>query len=162
MTDIAGLASKMREYFQLTVDQARGTYLGEDNRRIANSKRQIASVAGLCKHLDISKQDLLLMDTGSPEEKKFYTDYLLEYELAVDAMYAASMIDAKEYGELKKQFRASGAAGENVLTVILSKYNNPDDWEDYEDIKRFATEHEYSIRQIKRLLENADKAGLKP
>jgi hypothetical protein len=47
------------------------------------------------------------------------------------------------------------------VQVVFSKWNAPDDWEYYEDLKRLAEENGLQIRQLKKLLEKAIKAGLK-
>ncbi len=160
MSSVKKMDGIMRDYFRTCVKQMRGEAVDANGRPLPKPKKTIVSPAGLCVKLGISKTELYAMQHGTPEEQKFFEDMQLEYEIAVDAMAAASMFDATTYGKIKASFRSTGVEADNNVTVVFENWYAPDDWEDYQDLKRIGIENSLSFRQLKMLLEKTIKAGL--
>lgn len=154
------LTRKMHLYFQQTINDAKGVTVDEHGKRIPNSQRQIASVAGLCIALEIGKDDFYALQFGTDEEQAFFKEMLLWFEQAANAMLSAGMIDNKTYLYLSELFKEKSIDSDSYVNVIFSKWNAPDDWEDYEELKAFGEEQGWSFRQMKKVLEKAEKAGL--
>jgi hypothetical protein len=139
----------MREYFKNITTLAKTPS--------AKYKKEIASLAELCKKLDITKAEWALLKFGSAEEQKFRGDTLLEFEICANAMRTASLISDKEHMKLKEMFEEEGPESDKSVTVIFTEYTKPDDWEDYKDIRKLGDDNGLSVRQLKQVLKKALK-----
>jgi hypothetical protein len=161
MRNIAEKTDKMREYFDTCIKMARGEAKDADGKPIPRGKRMIASIAGLCVEIGINKDDFYAMQCGNADEQAFFKDTMLRYEMAADAMLAAGMIDNGTYRTLREQFKETSVESDKIVQVVFSTWNAPDDWEDYKELQQTAKENGLQIRQLKKLLDKAIKAGLK-
>lgn len=134
--NIPEMTEKMIAYFTKCIKQARGEYIDPiTNRLTQKTKRIVASPAGLCIELGISKDKLFEMRGGTEEEQKFFSDFLLWYEEAGGAMLAGGVIDNGTFRQIKELCKAQSVEAENMFQVIFSNWNAPDDWEDYKELK---------------------------
>jgi hypothetical protein len=157
VVNIAEMTEKMHTYFQATIDQARGKYRDENGQLVNKNKRQIASIAGLCIDLGISKDDLFATQSGNDEEKKFFSDTLLWFELAADAMLSAHMIDNTTYNKIKELCKEKSVESENMIQVIFSNWNAPDDWEQYTELKALCDKHEITWAYAAQIIDDTMK-----
>lgn len=147
MRDVAAMTNTMREYFKNCCETAKS--------KIPKPQKTIATLAGLCIELGINKDDLYAMQSGTDDEKAFFKDTWLRYEQAASAMLLANLIDHTTYNKLVEMFKEKSVESDNIVQVVFPLWNAPDDWEDYEDLKRIGQEHGLSFRQMKIALEKA-------
>jgi hypothetical protein len=153
MKPVSELYEPMRGYFTRVTNLAK--------QKGSRYGKEIASDAGLCMEIGITKAQLVAMQFGTEEEKQFYGEYLLQFEICANAMRSSSMITDKEHLDLKKKFEDQGPESDKVINVIFPNWNAPDNYEDYLEIEAIAKENGLSIRQLKKVLINALKGVAK-
>ena len=146
--DLAVMTGVMHGYFEKCTADAKNKY-------VAKKDKEIASIAGLCVKLSISKAKLLSMAQGAADDKKFYDEMLLDYEVCGDAMYASSMIDSTAYKAIKEFCQASGTASDKMIVLEFPNWNAPDDWEEYKLLRKACDEQAVTWKQAILIIKRA-------
>ena len=155
MTDI------MHTYFDWCISCAKGTAKHPDGKPVRSQEREVASLAGLAHRLGMTKEDIVKLDGGTDEERAFYTDMMIRYEMAVDAMYNGKMIGDTAYktikqGELAMLSANSGDSSKNI-SLVFPEWNAPDDWEDYKEIRETCELYGITIKKATNIIAAAAK-----
>lgn len=159
MRNITEAIEKMRAYFDTCVKMARGEATDANGKPLPRNKRIVASIAGLCVELGIGKDEFYATQCGNAEEQAFFKDTMLRFEIAADAMLAASMIDNKTYQALKEQFKETSVESDKIVQVIFPNWNAPDDWEEYLALKSTCEEYDLTWEQADKVIRQACKGG---
>ncbi len=156
--NMSEMTETMIAYFTKSIKQARGEYIDPlTNRLTQKTKRQVASPAGLCIELGISKDKLFEMRGGTEEEQKFFSDFLLWYEEAGGAMLAGGVIDNGTFRQIKETCKEKSVEAENMVQVIFPNWNAPDDWEQYKELKALCDKYEISWAYAAQIIDDMMK-----
>ena len=142
MPNIAEQTAKMRAYFKDCRDKAVLPV-----KEIKRAEKPIASEGGLCIYLGISKDELRSMQQGTDEERRFYGQYQLEYEITVDVMRSANLLPDQVYKELKAGFNKATTSEDKNIVLSFPDFNAPDDWEDYKALRAVLEENGLTVKQ---------------
>ena len=154
MQSITVLTDEMKAYFEKCKTSA-------VNKDLKPHERLTASEGGLCIALGITRDELRAMESGTEEERRFFGQYQSEFEVAIDAMYAARKLPDTLYKEIKSSFGKSNTSDERNITIMFPDWNAPDDWEDYKALRKVLDDNGLTWKQGVAIIAKAIKeAGL--
>lgn len=120
-----------------------------DEGKTSTRQMKLASLSEMCREIGIKSREFNEMQGGDEDEFEFYSDTIERFHELCDRYVAAGFMKPQTMENLEKTiFKRAQTSTNGSVVLAFPNWNAPDDFEDYRDVKQFAEDRGYTVKQL--------------